>query len=109
MILCIDGTDIAALKLAFQDDAGATVREEVFATRPEDFLSHIVAFMGADDVTGIRVACGPGSATALRASIAIAETLAYAKGIPVLGGTQPIYAHEARITPSKKDNLRRSL
>ena len=109
MILCIDGSDIATLKLAFQNDAGDTVRDGVFATRPEDFLAHIVAFMGADDVAGIRVACGPGSATALRASIAIAETLAYAKGIPVLGGTEPVYAHEARITPSKKDNLRRQV
>ena len=109
MILCINGTDIAKLTLALQDDAGQTVREETFVTRPEDFLAHIVAFLGAENVTAVTVACGPGSATALRASIVIAQTLAYAKGIPVLGSTEPIYAHEARITPSKKDNLRRSL
>lgn len=109
MILCIDGSDIATLKLAFQNDAGDTVRQEEFATCPESFLTHIVAFMGTDDVTGIRVACGPGSATALRASIAIAQTLAYAKSIPIIGGTEPVYAHEARITPSKKDSLRRQI
>lgn len=109
MILCIDGSDIATLTLAFQNDAGDTVREEVFATRPEDFLAHIVAFVGTNEVTGIRVACGPGSATALRASIAIAETWAFAKGIPVIGGTEPVYANEPRITPSKKDSLRRQI
>ncbi len=109
MILCINGTDIATLTLALQDDDGVTVREETYTTRPEEYLAHIVAFIGDDEVTGITVACGPGSATALRASIAIAQTLAYAKGIPIIGSTEPIYAHEARITPSKKDNLRRSL
>ncbi len=109
MILCINGTEITKLTLALQDDAGATVREETFVTCPEDFLAHIVAFLGTESVTGVTVVCGPGSATALRASIAIAQTLAYAKGIPIIGSTEPIYAHEARITPSKKDNLRRSL
>lgn len=126
MILCIDGTEITELVLASVDGNGDVVRDARIATRPEEFLSHITAFVQDEPVEGVIVVRGPGSATALRASIAIAETLAFATHVPVAGiardaawksalvdgvvhpsSTQAVYAHEARITPSKKDSLRR--
>lgn len=138
MVLCIDGSDINTLTLevyerngqVHSDNAWRHVRGGVFTVRPEEYLATMTTLVDFDDLDGIVVVQGPGSATALRASLTIVNTLAMAKQIPLYGvdkGTpwdavltengpkdgvthlEPVYAQDARITPSKKDQLRRSI
>lgn len=138
MILCIDGSDIRLLTLvAFAHGAPRrsrpkwreTAREEA-AVGPESFLASITHFVPLEEIEGIVIVQGPGSATALRASLAIANTLAMTNGIPLCGvkkgeawesalapdglhapvdHLEPVYAANAIITPSTKDHLRRSI
>ncbi|MDO8624852.1 MAG: hypothetical protein Q7R47_02120 [Candidatus Diapherotrites archaeon] len=132
--MCIDGSDIRLLALAAfarsADGAWQETAREEMAVGPESFLAAITRFVPIEEVEGIIIVQGPGSATALRASLAIANTLAMAKGIPLCGvekgaawesvlvqnGLQtpvdhlePVYGAAARITQSTKDHLRRSI
>lgn len=136
MILCIDGSDIATLvleaydwnNLTVSDNGWRNTRSERYSVSPEEYLSRIVTFANFDELEGIVIVQGPGSATALRASLTIANTLAMSRKIPLYGvqkGTswdavltadgpkdgvdhlEPVYASDPRITPSTKDALRR--
>lgn len=102
MILRIDGSDIARL----------VVNDREFAVGPEGYLAAIASVVEPAEITAIEVVAGPGSATALRASLAIANTLAWTLGVPINGRSmhvEPVYEHAARITPSGKDQLRRKI
>lgn len=136
MILCIDGSDIATLALeayerkdmALSGGGWQRTREAIFDASPEEHLACITQFVDFAEIEGIAAVQGPGSATALRASLAIANTLAMTRKISLYGvqkGTsweevftadgpkdgvsylEPVYAHDPRITPSTKDALRR--
>ncbi len=136
MMLCVDGSDITRLTLeVFVREHGASnvggwnrVQGATFDVSPEEYLASIVQFVQLEALEGIVVVVGPGSATALRASLAIANTLAMTRKIPLYGvqkGTpwesvltndgpkdgaahlEPVYTAEPKITPSKKDQLRR--
>ncbi len=125
MTLWIDGTDIGRLVFALWKDDVVTTPQVFFegVVEPEGYLAAIVALVDFDMVTRIVVLDGPGSATALRASLAIANTIGFANSIPVMGVDKgedwrsktwddaryafPVYAHEPRITPRKKDALGR--
>lgn len=136
MILCIDGSDIATLvleayernNLTVSDNGWRNVRSERYSASPEEYLSRIATFANFDALEGIVIVQGPGSATALRASLTIANTLAMSRKIPLYGvekgaswdavltadglkhgvdHLEPVYASDPRITPSTKDALRR--
>ncbi|MBI1907805.1 hypothetical protein HYS28_00070 [Candidatus Uhrbacteria bacterium] len=140
MILCIDGSDINHLGLAtyewtdltLSDNGWRGMRAKTYDAAPEGFLAAIMDMVqSADEIDGIVAVVGPGSATALRTSVAIANTIAFARNIPLYGVPRstdfdsifataegptdpvaflaPVYETEARITPSKKDQLRRDI
>lgn len=136
MIFFCDGTDIRELTLGLGAETDGIFafsggRERVSA-EPDGFLRAIDTFLRSHDVSvgdvdGIVVVQGPGSSTALRASLALVNTIAFARAIPIYaihaddvrGNTFalplsvpaafPEYAHGARITASNKDDLRRTI
>lgn len=141
-MLYINGQDIARFAVATIDGSEIRSLEVVSPARPEQFLALIDAHLKSvqrtsSDIERILVVTGPGSATALRASLSIVNTMVFALGIEVGavekepmqedqaflrsildGGVEvtysksfvaPVYAHEPRITKSNKDHLRRDL
>jgi tRNA A37 threonylcarbamoyladenosine modification protein TsaB len=139
MMLYVNGSDIARLVLGvLNDDRSAfLVDPKVFDVSPEQFLSTVDTFLGSytlpptpHTLTGIVSVLGPGSATALRTSLTMVNTFAFAKSIPVFGVelargaddrsvlvglhdvpsipmARPVYANPANITVSTKDALGR--
>lgn len=90
MILYINGQDIKRLVLGSL--IGRTV--DVFETDPDDYLVVIADYLKSlgqtlDDLGALAVVVGPGSPTALRASLAIANTLAFARRLPTLPLEKP--------------------
>lgn len=104
---------------------------------PDEYLKNIVYFLESKGskitkISEIHAVIGPGSATALRASLSIVNTLSYSLGIYLKGYSipenwdesslfgiikvsegrvewplVPVYQHEPRITISHKDQLQR--
>lgn len=114
MMLYVDGSDIAHIVLGWTTPGGAVQNTTDVAVGPEGFLAAIVAFRAGARLDGIVAVTGPGSPTALRASLAIVNTLAMAEGTPLYDahGVQhnvllPEYGGDARVTPSSRDSLRR--
>ena len=86
MILCLEGTDIRRFHLAIAEKNGETwkiTRQEEFFVSPETYLATLAGFLAGERPEAIAVHPGPGSATALRSSLAIANTLAFAWRIPI--------------------------
>ena len=139
MMLYINGQDIGQFVLGRIDER---VQLETFQVGPERYLETIESFLHSldvrlDHIRGIILVTGPGSPTALRTSLSIANTLHFAKRIPILvmqkpadvadedvvtkervGAliplaqdvfAQPVYATGPRITASKKDALGRKI
>lgn len=137
MMLYVNGSDIGHIVLgALSDDRSRFMVDPVSQpSSPETTLRMIDAFVAAHSEvlsTGIVAVIGPGSATALRTSLAIVNTLGFTKGIPLYGVElapgaddrtvlvdlhhvpvhrmlRPAYTNAARITPSAKDALGRML
>lgn len=137
-MLYVNGSDIARLVLGvLNDDRSAfLVDPTVFNVSPEQFLFTVDAFLTdvrlstPSNLTGLVSILGPGSATALRTSLTMANAFAFAKSIPVYGielapgaddrtalvalhsasptpMARPVYANPAKITISEKDALGR--
>jgi len=137
MILYVNGQDIGTFVLGL---IGDDVKLKSFSLGPEKYLLTIEAFLKENDLRldhlkGIIVVTGPGSATALRSSLAIVNTIHFSKRTPLFAFekaqdepdanvvttdllatlqplkkdlfAQPVYAYAPRITPSKKDALGR--
>lgn len=138
MMLFLDGSDIGQVTLGMLADNRASflIDPKMIVCRPEEYLFHIDAFLreniSQEEISGIAVVVGPGSATALRASLAFANTFAFTRGIPMYGVQhdpnldvlsilsdlsgaspvpllRPVYANAVPITQSTKDALRRTL
>lgn len=134
MMLYVRGTDIAQLTLAglSDDRARFVVQPSKIDSSPEAYLAHVAEFLREhpERLSGIVAVLGPGSATALRTSLSLVNTLAFTQSIPVYGVSlakdaddretlialrdaevlpmaRPIYQNEPRITPSAKDSLHR--
>lgn len=139
MILYLNGQDINRIVLGTVRDQ--VVNIETIDSSPEKYLKVIDGFLkkekqDIENLEGILVVVGPGSATALRAILAIVNTLHFTHKIPLyiveknagdsdeesvvesiknlvplnLGEyAEPVYAHSPRITPSKKDRLGRKI
>lgn len=127
MILFIDGSDINHITLgrvSLTNSHWSLVSSDVAEARPENFLAAIHNFVGTEVIASIIAVTGPGSATSLRTSLAIVNSLALAKLIPIYGvqygasGGElpfatdtllPTYHHDPVITVSTRDALLRSL
>lgn len=136
MMLFLDGSDIGQLVLGLlaDDRASFLVGPKTIVCRPEEYMLHVDAFLNdhvsQEHISGIAVILGPGSATALRASLAFANTFAFTRSIPMYGVRhdpsldllsvlsdlsdaqsvpllRPVYANAVPITQSTKDTLRR--
>lgn len=140
MMLYINGQDIARFVVGVADAETVLSLEVMEGARPEQFLASIDSFLrendyAIEDMTRLVVVVGPGSATALRAVLSIVNTIAFVRGVDLVGVEKdpvqddevflrsilakeievhvsesflhPVYAHEPRITVSKKDHLRR--
>lgn len=90
MMLYVNGQDIARLVLAkLTAVANGWVGEfAVIEGGPESYLKDITTFLashglGVEELEGVVVVSGPGSPTALRASHAIVNALAFAKQLKV--------------------------
>ncbi len=138
-MLYVNGSDIVKLTIAAvaDDRASFSIQPKTFAVRPEEFLFTIDAWLREQhidlkSISDLAIVVGPGSATALRTSLAWANTFAFTQSIPMFGieladGTddraalidlasmhsvpmlRPIYANAPTITATKKDALRRNI
>lgn len=118
-------------ELGLIDDSGKPIEHELWQSSRElsdDLMVHIDTLLKKakhtfDDLIGIVVYEGPGSFTSLRIALMVANTIAYAQGIPIVGATgddwiklglsklrtakpgsyvMPEYGAEANITKPKK-------
>lgn len=132
-MLCLNGSDINRLEVAAYargTDGWALQWQKSQDVGPEQYLAVLSELVTPVEIEGIVVVVGPGSATALRSSLAIANALALAQGVPLYGVQKsdnafdsvlgaghalpapqvyltPVYEHDVRITESNKDALRR--
>lgn len=134
-MLYVNGSEIDSLVLGILNDERSIflLQPSRVQVPPEGFLGKITQMIdmpGSGQLFGIVVVLGPGSATALRSSLAIVNALSFARSIPIFGVSlekgaddrtvlvalrdsksipmaRPIYAYAARITTSNKDALRR--
>lgn len=128
MILFIDGSDITRLTLgraSINDRQQWQITETVTSdVRPEGYLAAIDNFIGQETIASIIAVTGPGSATALRASLAIVNAISLAQGVSLYGVDiadtagelpsasavlLPTYHHDPVITVSTRDSLLRTL
>lgn len=137
MTLYVNGQDISRFVLALE--RAGTIVWGGGEVRPEEFLKTLDAFLvdqkiTINDIDRVYLVAGPGSATALRASLSIVNTLSFVANIEIIKVEKkpeemdekvfervlldadlvvsdtyirPIYAHEPRITKTNKDRLRR--
>ncbi len=138
-VLCIDGRDIAHIGVGIAENGGDVwtfADYTVHDARPEDFLRIVTESLTPSMLpfTAIVAITGPGSATALRTSLATVNTIAFARNLSLYGFAYdgvdaegafcdflsrprsltfplllPVYANAPNITESKKDALRRTL
>lgn len=119
MILYIDTTNLENALIRLVQNDGRSIEEKEFASGRElnkRLLPEIESLLrerGFDktDLTGIVVVLGPGSFTAVRIGVAVANALAFALKIPVNQEqnrwVEPIYGAPPKITIS--DSLRNEL
>ncbi len=138
MIIYLNGQDIGSLSLGL---VSPDISVEHIACSPEDYLKVLDEYLRAQAITldaieAFVVVRGPGSPTALRSSLALVNTLAFAKGIKLYGIEKakdeadedalirwrsqnatskseeiltPLYDREVQITAPTRDALKRTL
>jgi hypothetical protein len=89
MRLYISAQDIQSIAIAIVRDQTLLYEKELFV-QPEEYLGAIESVLKEwgillDDLDSVGVVTGPGSFTASRVSTTIANTIAYAKQIPIVG------------------------
>jgi hypothetical protein len=92
-VLFIAAQDIHSLTVGLVRD-GLLQEEQEISSRPEEYLatvSSVLAGWGvfAKDLDAVGVVVGPGSFTSCRVSVAIANGIAFAAGIPVIPVQNP--------------------
>ena len=86
-LLAICSQDINSITLGLKKD-GDFIERQFDDIQPDDQLKMIDIFLSEqnallDDLTGIVVVTGPGSFTASRTSVVIANTIGFTKSIPI--------------------------
>ncbi len=137
MMIYVNGQEIASLTLGTLEADNWLQPPQAYAYRPEQYLKGLEEFLRqvklkASDIDGFVLVQGPGSATALRTSHALVNTLAFALGVQIISiqksisepdagiTTQlkaheprafalPVYAREPNITQTKRDPLKRKI
>jgi tRNA A37 threonylcarbamoyladenosine modification protein TsaB len=89
MMLFLSAQDINELVVGLVDGQ-SFVKEQVVESDPEQFLVEIQKVLEEwstkfEDLTGVIVVLGPGSPTSLRVTVTIANTIGFAKQLPVVG------------------------
>ncbi len=92
MKLYVNGQDIGHLTLGLISERPVLDRYEI---GPEGFLASLDAFLRKQkvelgDIDAAIIVTGPGSATALRTSLAIMNTLAFTKNLKLHGVEKPV-------------------
>ena len=93
MVLVMMGQDIRELSVALSRD-GRVAESKTLAASPESYLRDVATALSdwgvtLDDLNAVAVVTGPGSFTSSRVSVTIANAIAFAKGIPVIGIPNP--------------------
>lgn len=142
MMIYVNGQDIHKLICANLSGVKEEILIDQTDTGPEGYMKAFCSFLEKincrlEDIEKLFVVIGPGSATALRGILSFVNTIAFTKGIGLVGiGKQkdeqdidtikkiieqdlstyeiknvlmPIYEHNPRITISTKDALRRKV
>ncbi len=99
MILALN-TATATTRLQLYNESGKALQEDIWESGRQlsaQLLDHIEALLEAQkatwsDLTGVVVFQGPGSFTGLRIGITVANTLAFASAIPIVGETGDSWA-----------------
>lgn len=107
-------TDGMAAELFLFDADGQQLQQEVWQSGrelSEGLLTHILSLLKQhkatpEDLTGIIVYEGPGSFTSLRIGLTVANTIAYAQTIPIVGASNPdwIKTSLAKLKTAKPGN-----
>ena len=89
MLLYLNPSDIYSFEVGITEK-NKLVQHSHHETGPEDFLSLLIKDLEVwdvkvDNLEAVVVIEGPGSATALRAGVTIANSIGFAKDIPVIG------------------------
>lgn len=89
MVLAIQGQDIRELSVGLLRD-GVLAESRTAVASPETYLATIDATLSEwgvalADLGAVAVVTGPGSFTSSRVSVMIANAIAFARGIPVIG------------------------
>ncbi|OGL96025.1 hypothetical protein A2317_00305 [Candidatus Uhrbacteria bacterium RIFOXYB2_FULL_41_10] len=141
-MIYVNGQDIHKLICANLSNNQDQVLVDQTDSGPEGYMKAFCSFLekincSLNDIEKLFVVIGPGSATALRGSLSLINTLAFTKGIGLVGIEKksdeqdidtinkileqglstfevknvliPIYEHNPRITISTKDVLRRKV
>lgn len=93
MELFISAQDIQRITFGLVQDQ-ALFFEKTFEAAPEQYLLSLDTFLSeqklsSTDVSRIMIVNGPGSFTASRVSVTIANTLAFARSIPIVSFENP--------------------
>lgn len=78
---------------------------ETLNTKTEEILNK--SSISYDDLSGVVAYIGPGSFTGLRIGISVANALAYAENIPIVGGTGETWMEQglANLKASQNDKI----
>lgn len=136
MMVYVNGQEISQLVLGVLTEGRWLHQPQVLSLRPEQYLFGLEKYLNQiklelSDVGGFLLVKGPGSATSLRTSHAMVNALAFALGVQVVSlekapetpdsemvipdGLEshafglPTYHSDPRITPTKRDALKRKL
>ncbi|HBO99789.1 MAG: Glycoprotease family exported protein [Candidatus Uhrbacteria bacterium GW2011_GWF2_41_16] len=90
MYLFLSAQDIQQLEVGFLDEQGYTAFFSSVPTPPEMFLFHVDRLMHEwkiewKTILGVAVVVGPGSFTSTRLSVTMANGIAFARHIPIIG------------------------
>lgn len=90
MILFLAAQDISHMEAGLLDSEGRLLSFQEFSVTPEDYLATLAQFfvdhlISPEALEKIIVVAGPGSFTSSRIIVTIANALAFAKRLPIIG------------------------
>lgn len=90
MILFLAAQDISRMEAGLLDSEGRLLSFQEFSIAPEAYLATLAQFfvdhlISLEALEKIIVVAGPGSFTSTRIIVTIANALAFAKGLPIIG------------------------
>ncbi len=113
MILFLSSQDIKEIIVGAIEQGKLTVVKKI-ETEPENFLNALKRCLSRwrksfEDIQGVVVVTGPGSATALRTSVTIANGFGFAREIPVVGLTNRDHESPVQLIRKSKTTIEQGL